>query len=239
MSDSKVIAIAGVGPGLGASLARRFAAEGFAVALLARRTESIEPVRAELAQAGGPVLALPVDATRPEPLREAFVKVKAEWGDPDVLVYNAGGFVRGGILDLTPEQFVQAWEANCLGAFLATQQVLPAMVARGAGTILLTGATASLRGSAGFAGLAVGKFGLRALGQSLAREFGPQGIHVAHVIIDGQIDNPRTRTRVGQGRADDSFLSPDAIAEVYWQLHCQHRTTWSQEVDLRPAGERF
>jgi NAD(P)-dependent dehydrogenase (short-subunit alcohol dehydrogenase family) len=239
MSDPNVIAIVGVGPGLGASLARRFAREGFAVALLARHTESLEPVRAELEASGARVLAVPADGTDAAAVQAAFARIQAELGAPTVLVYNAGNFYRGGILELTPEQFVQAWQANCLGAFLAAQQVLPAMVARGAGTVLLTGATGSMRGGARFACLAVGKFGLRALGQSMAREFGTQGVHVAHVIVDGQIDNPRSKARNPQERAADSYLSSDAIADVYWQLHAQHRTTWTLELDLRPAVEKF
>jgi NAD(P)-dependent dehydrogenase (short-subunit alcohol dehydrogenase family) len=236
---SPVAAIVGVGPGLGASLARRFAAEGFAVALLARRTESLAPVQAELEGSGTRVFSVPCDGTDAGQVAAAFARIQAELGPPGVLVYNAGDFRRGGILELTPAQFVGAWEANCLGAFLAAQQALPDMLARGAGTILLTGATGSLRGGARFSCLAVGKFGLRALGQSLAREFGPQGVHVAHVIVDGQIDNPHTRARNPADRAADSYLAADAIAEVYWQLHTQHRTTWTLELDLRPAVEKF
>jgi NAD(P)-dependent dehydrogenase (short-subunit alcohol dehydrogenase family) len=147
--------------------------------------------------------------------------------------------VRGGILDLDVAQFEQAWRANCLGALLGAQQVLAAMLTRGQGTILLTGATASLRGAANFAGLAVGKFGLRALAQSMARELGPQGIHVAHFVIDGQIDNPRTRGRTPADRSQHTYLSPDAIAETYWQTHAQHPTAWALEIDLRPAVEKF
>jgi NAD(P)-dependent dehydrogenase (short-subunit alcohol dehydrogenase family) len=180
-----------------------------------------------------------MDGTNDAAVREGFARARAELGPPGVLLYNAGSFVRGGILELTPEQFVQGWQANCYGAFLAARQVLPDMLEAGRGTILLSGATGSLRGGARFSGLAVGKFGLRALGQSLAREFGPQGIHVAHVVIDGQIDSPRARNREGPERTDDTYLQPDAIAETYWQLHAQHPTTWSHEVDLRPYGERF
>jgi NAD(P)-dependent dehydrogenase (short-subunit alcohol dehydrogenase family) len=124
------------------------------------------------------------------------------------------------------------------GAFYAAQQVLPAMVERGRGTVLLTGATAALRGSARFSALAVGKFGLRALAQSMAREFGPQGVHVAHVIIDGQIDTPRVR-EMSPDRDEDTMLSPEAIAETYWRLHAQHHTAWTLELDLRPAVESF
>jgi NAD(P)-dependent dehydrogenase (short-subunit alcohol dehydrogenase family) len=124
------------------------------------------------------------------------------------------------------------------GAFYASQQVLPAMVERGSGTILLTGATAALRGSARFSALAVGKFGLRALAQSMAREFGPQGVHVAHVIIDGQIDTARVREMVGEREAH-TMLHPDAIAETYWNLHAQDPTAWTLELDLRPSVESF
>jgi NAD(P)-dependent dehydrogenase (short-subunit alcohol dehydrogenase family) len=144
----------------------------------------------------------------------------------------------GGILDLSPEKFDECFKANCAGAFYAAQQVLPAMVEAGRGTVLLTGATAALRGGARFSALAVGKFGLRALAQSMAREFGPQGVHVAHVVVDGQIDTPRVR-EMSPDREDHTMLSPDAIAETYWQLHSQHRTAWTLELDLRPAVESF
>ena len=143
-----------------------------------------------------------------------------------------------GILELTPEQFEQNWKVNCFGAFLAVQQVLPAMIERGGGTILLTGATAAVRGSAKFAALAVGKFGLRALAQSLAREFGSQGIHVAHIIIDGMINTPRVRAMASE-REEHTLVSPEAIAQTYWQLYQQDATAWTLELDLRPAVEKF
>jgi NAD(P)-dependent dehydrogenase (short-subunit alcohol dehydrogenase family) len=164
--------------------------------------------------------------------------VRDELGDPEVFVYNAGVFQMGGILELTPELFDDCFRANCSGAFYGAQQVLPAMLEKGRGTVILTGATAALRGSANFAALATGKFGLRALAQSMAREFGPQGIHVAHVVIDGQIDTPRVREMWSE-REEHTMLSPDAIAESYWQLHAQHPTAWTLELDLRPAVEEF
>lgn len=236
---SNVIAVVGAGPGLGAAIARRFAKEGFAVALLARDAARTEPLAREIEGRGGRALGIAVDATAAGPVGAAFHSVREKLGDPAVLAYNAGDFVQGGILELDPARFEQAWRVNCLGALLCAQQVLPAMLRQGRGTVLLTGATASLRGSARFAGLAVGKFGLRALAQSMAREFGPQGIHVAHFVIDGQIDNPRTRARVGTSRAGNAFLNPDAIAETYWQTHAQDPTAWALEVDLRPAVEKF
>ncbi len=236
--NGKVAAVLGVGPGLGTAVARRFADEGFAVALLARREESVADARRGIEDAGGKTLFVSTDATDPASVASAFEQVRSELGAPEVCVYNAGAFQMGGILDLSPEKFEECFKANCAGAFYAAQQVLPAMVEAGRGTILLTGATASLRGSAKFSALAVGKFGLRALAQSMAREFGPRGIHIAHVVIDGQIDTPRARD-MSPDRDEDTMLSPDAIAESYWQLHKQHPTTWTLELDLRPSTESF
>ena len=237
MSD-KVAAVLGVGPGLGAAIARRFASEGFGVALLARTEESVADVKAEIEGGGGTALSVPADATDPDSVAAAFARVRDEIGDPEVFVYNAGAFQMGGILDLSPAQFDQCFRANCAGAFYAAQQVLSAMVDAGRGTILLTGASAALRGKANFSALAVGKFGLRALAQSMAREFGPQGIHVSHVIVDGQINTPKMR-EMSPDREEHTLLSPGAIAETYWLLHSQDPTAWTLELDLRPAVESF
>ena len=234
----KVAAVLGVGPGLGAAIARRFAGEGFAVALMARREESVAAVRVEIEDSGVGALPVTTDATDPDAVATAFDRVRAELGDPEVFVYNAGAFQMGGVLEVPPAKFDECFRANCAGAFYAAQQVLPAMVEAGRGTVLLTGATASMRGSARFSALAVGKFGLRALAQSMAREFGPQGIHVSHVIVDGQINTPRLR-EMSPDREDHTMLSPEAIAETYWQLHSQDRTAWTLELDLRPAVESF
>jgi NAD(P)-dependent dehydrogenase (short-subunit alcohol dehydrogenase family) len=236
--NGKTAAVLGVGPGLGAAVARRFAREGFAVALMARREGSVAGVREEIEGAGGTALPVSTDATDPASVAAAFDEVRSNLGAPEIFVYNAGAFQMGGILDLSPEKFDECFKANCAGAFYAAQQVLPAMVEAGRGTVLLTGATAALRGGARFSALAVGKFGLRALAQSMAREFGPQGVHVAHVVVDGQIDTPRVR-EMSPDREDHTMLSPDAIAETYWQLHSQDRTAWTLELDLRPAVESF
>lgn len=237
MSESKVAVVLGVGPGLGATVARRFASEGFALGLMARSEEKLTPIQKEIEEGGGTALSIPADATDPASVSSAFAKMQ-QLGPPEVFVYNAGAFQMGGILEITPEQFEYNWKINCFGAFVSVQQVLPAMVERGRGTILFTGATAALKGSARFAGLAVGKFGLRALAQSLAREFGPQGIHVAHIIIDGMIDTPRVRG-MAPNREKHTLLSPEAIAETYWQLYLQDATAWTLEIDLRPAVEKF
>ena len=236
--DGKVVAILGVGPGLGAALARRFAHEGYAVGLMARSEESLLATQDEAEGAGGQTLAVRTDATDPVSVASAFEEVRGSLGDPEVFVYNAGAFQMGGILELEPEKFDECFKANCAGAFYAAQQVLPEMVEGGRGTVLLTGATAALRGSARFAALAVGKFGLRALAQSMAREFGPRGVHVAHVIIDGQIHTPRVRGMYPD-REEHTMLSPEAIAESYWQLHSQDPTAWTLELDLRPSVEGF
>jgi NAD(P)-dependent dehydrogenase (short-subunit alcohol dehydrogenase family) len=235
---TKVAVVLGIGPALGSSVARRFAREGYAVALMARRTEEVEPVGRAIAEAGGQALPLTADATRPDSVAAAFRAVRDQLGAPDVFVYNAGAFEMGGILEISPERFEETWKANCYGAFLGAREVLAAMAERGRGTVLLTGATASLRGSARFSCLAVGKFGLRALAQSMAREFGPKGVHVAHVIIDGQIDTPRIR-QAQPGRDRTTLLAPDAIASEYWNLHVQDPSAWTLELDLRPAAEKF
>ena len=236
--NGRVAAVLGVGPGLGSSAARRFASEGFAVALMARGEESVAGAREEIEELGGTALPVSTDATDPSSVESAFGRVREELGDPEVFIYNAGAFQMGGILEIEPDKFDECFRANCAGAFYAARQVLPAMVEAGRGTILLTGATASLRGSARFSALAVGKFGLRALAQSMAREFWPQGVHVAHVIIDGQINTPRVRERYSD-REEHTMLSPGAIAQTYWQLHSQDPTAWTLELDLRPAVERF
>jgi NAD(P)-dependent dehydrogenase (short-subunit alcohol dehydrogenase family) len=236
--NGRVAAVLGVGPGLGAAVARRFAREGFAVALMSRSEESFSGVREGIVEIGGTALPVAVDSTDPASVEAAFGRVREELGHPEVFVYNAGAFQMGGILEIAPEKFDECFRANCAGAFYAAQQVLPAMVEAARGTILLTGATASLRGSARFSALAVGKFGLRALAQSMAREFGPQGIHVAHVIIDGQINTPRVRQR-SPDRESQTMLSPGAIAETYCQIHSQDPTAWTLELDLRPAVESF
>ncbi len=238
MTQERVAVIMGVGTGLGSKIAQKFAREGFAIGLMARTENSLVEVQNQITQTGGIALSLPVDVTDAAALTTAFTNLRSQLGKPSVLVYNAAQFLRASLLDITPEQFEAVWKVNCLGAFLGVQQVLPDMLTQQQGTIIFTGATASLRGSKGFAPMAVGKFGLRALAQSLAREFSPQGIHVAHVIIDGMIDTQRVRSMFPE-TAPSTFLSPDAIAETYWQLHQQNPSAWTLELDLRPSVEKF
>jgi NAD(P)-dependent dehydrogenase (short-subunit alcohol dehydrogenase family) len=239
MNETKrVVAVVGVGTGLGRALALRFAKEGLSVALMARSEQALASIRAEVEAAGGVARSYALDATDEAAIGAVFGRVSAEMGALDVLVYNAGAFQMAGVLELSPADFERAWRVNCMGGFLVARAALPGMLERGRGTLLFSGATASMRGSARFSALAVGKFGLRALTQSMARELGPKGIHVAHVVIDGMIDTPRVRSMMA-GRDLPSMLQPAAIAESYWSLYAQDPSAWTQELDLRPSTERF
>jgi NAD(P)-dependent dehydrogenase (short-subunit alcohol dehydrogenase family) len=228
-----VALIVGVGPGLGAALARRFAQGGLAVAVAARRVDALSELAREI---GGRAYAC--DATEEDSVSQLFAAVERDLGRPTVVVYNAGAFSPGSVLEINAAEFERCWRALCLGGFLVGQRAARGMVEAGRGTILLTGATASLRGGARFANLAVGKFGLRALAQSMARELGPKGVHVAHIVIDGQIRSERY-AELEKQRPADGLLDPDAIAEAYWHLHMQTRSAWTLEIDLRPWVEKF
>jgi NAD(P)-dependent dehydrogenase (short-subunit alcohol dehydrogenase family) len=229
--EPESVLIAGVGPGLGLALATRFAREGHRVAMLARGQQRLDAIAATDPSR---LVAVPCDLTDPAQVHGAFDETERRLGPMACCVFNAGVYRPGSILDVAPNDFEQCWRVGAFAGFLVGQAAARRMVPRGSGTILFTGATASLRGGANFVNLASPKFALRAVAQSMARELGPRGIHVAHVIIDGQIGrNDRN------DREPDSRLSPDAIAEVYLNLHRQHRSAWSQEVDLRPWSERF
>ena len=238
MDKDKIAVIVGVGRGLGSALSRKFAREGFTVFLVSRTHEILQEIKAIIETEGGRAVALPCDVKDPKQAEISFKRITENYGNIDVLVYNAGDFQIQSVIDIEPENFKSSWETNCFGAFLCAKQAIPSMLKQNRGTIIFTGATASTRGSAGFASLAVGKFGLRALAQSLARELGPEGIHVAHVIIDGQIANSENKKNHAR-RGPDSFLSPEAISEQYWQIHIQDNTSWTLELDLRPSVEKF
>ncbi len=228
-----VALVVGVGPGLGSAVARRFAAAGMAVAVARRRPEELAGLAGEI---GGRAYAC--DATERDSVEALFAAVDEDLGSPHVVVYNAGAYKPGGILEIEAADFERCWRIGCLGGFHVGQAAAKRMVEAGAGTIIFTGATAALRGSAKFVNLAVPKFGLRALAQSMARDLGPRGVHVAHTIIDGQIAGERAGYRAGD-RGEDAVLAPDAIAEAYYQLHAQPRSAWTQELDLRPCMETF
>ena len=181
---------------------------------------------------------MPTTSPTPRMSLRVFERVDRDFGEADLVVFNAGAFHRGNVVDIDPADFERCWRVGCLGGLLVGQAAARRMVGRGRGTILFTGATAALRGGAGFANLAVPKFGLRALAQSMARELGPHGVHVGFVIVDGQISSERYRP-MGEARGEDSLLAPDAIAELYLTLHRQPRSAWTQELDVRPWSERF
>ena len=230
--------VAGVGPGLGASIARAFAKEGYSIGLLSRNSESSLPVATQIQAAGGKVLALPVDVTDRKVVFQAIERIRSDLGLVTVLAYNASGFGRGDFLDLDPEVIRQSFEAGTMGAVHLAQALIPEMLKACHGFISLTGATASLRGRAGFAPLAIAKSSLRMLGQSLAREFHPKGIHVVHVIVDGQIDTPRIRARAPD-RPPGTMIPPDTIADAIIHAFRQPRNGWTHELDIRPCMESF
>lgn len=240
-SESKkdqVALVFGVGPGLGLSLTNCFANAGMKVGIAARQTEKLSTWSSEMSDTGLQAKAFPCDVTSEENVVETFVKIQRDFGTPDLVVYNAGAFMPADVIDIKTEDFEQCWRVGCLGGFFVGREAARLMLEQGGGTIIFTGATASLRGSARFANLAVGKFGLRALAQSMARELGPKGIHIAHVLIDGQIQSERY-AELAKERPEDGLLNPDAIADSYLQLHLQHRSAWTQELDLRPWTEKF
>ena len=235
---TEVAIIAGVGPGTGAALARAFAKEKYAVGLLSRRAESSMPVADEIRARGGKALVVPCDVTDRQSVQAAVGEIHNKLGAITALAHNASGYGRGRFLEMDPEQVRASFDANVMGAVYLTQAVIPDMLAAGHGFISLTGATAALRGRAGFAPLAIGKAGLRMLGQALAREFHPKAIHVVHIIVDGQIDTPRLHSREPD-RERETVIPPDAIAGTIITCLKQPRTAWSHEIDIRPAVESF
>jgi NAD(P)-dependent dehydrogenase (short-subunit alcohol dehydrogenase family) len=231
-SRKPVCVIAGVGPGNGAAFARRFAAEGYAVALLARNRDYLSQLEREISGAK----AFPCDVGDAAAVEQTFKAVASELGPVDTVVYNAGSGVWGSIEDVSAEDFERSWRTNALGAFLMVKQVLPTMKEAGKGNIVFIGATASRRGGARAAAFAPAKAALRTLAESLARSLGSKGIHVAHVVIDGVIDIPRTRQRLPD-KPDDFFLKPAEIADAVFMLTQQKRSAWTFELEVRPFGE--
>jgi NAD(P)-dependent dehydrogenase (short-subunit alcohol dehydrogenase family) len=236
MTARETAVVFGVGPGLGWALAKRFLTDGLQVAAVARDAANLTAlIEAEGSHAIRPYAA---DVSNSNDVQRTFEQIDRELGEPDIVVFNAGAYKKASVLDIDPADFERCWRIGCLGGLLVGQAAARRMVKRGHGTIIFTGATAALRGSAGFANLAVPKFGLRALAQSMARELGPQGVHVGFVVIDGQIESERYRHLVDE-RGEDSLLAPEAIAETYLQLHRQARSAWSHEIDVRPWSEKF
>ena len=245
MSETKgVCLIVGVGDGLGSALARAFAAEGHPVCMTRRprNLDSLQALATSIGEAGGMAHAYGVDARSEDEMTALFASIERAIGPLEVVVFNIGANVRFGIRETTSRVFTKVWEMACFGGFLAGREAANVMVPRGRGTILFTGATASVRGRDGFAALAAAKHGLRAVAQSMARELGPQGIHVAHVVIDGAVDGVFTRenrTDVEGLLAGDEILKPEDIAAAYVNLHKQPRSAWTHEIDLRPWRESW
>lgn len=234
----------GAGDAIGAAFARRFAAGGYAVAVARRDAAKSDALVRDIEAGGGMAKAYSVDARDEQATADLFDAVERDLGPVDVCLYNAGANARFPILETEAELFRKVWTLGCFGGFLAGREAARRMVPRGSGTILFTGATASLRGGAGFAAFASAKFGLRAVAQSLARELGPKGIHVAHLVIDGGVDSPvvHARRRAAAGDEaltfpEDSLMNLTSIAEAYWTLSQQSRDAWTHELDIRPFVE--
>lgn len=242
MSSQPVALIIGAGDATGGAIARRFTREGFAVCITRRHLDQLQPLVEEIRSTGGIAHPFACDARSEEQTLELFTRIERDVGPIEVMVFNIGANVRFSITETTERVYRKVWEMAALAGFLAGREAARVMLQRGRGTIIFTGATASLRGGIGFAAFASAKFALRALAQSMARELGPQGIHVAHPIIDGAIDTAFIRDNFPERyalKAQDGILDPEHIAEQYWQIHCQPRSAWTHELDLRPWLETF
>jgi NAD(P)-dependent dehydrogenase (short-subunit alcohol dehydrogenase family) len=231
MADYKSVLIVGAGSGLSASLARLFAADGMRVALAARNEEKLRPLASEVGAA-----SFACDAAKEGEVAGLFARVEQATGGPDVVIYNASARARGPLIELAPADVERALAVSAFGGFLVAQQAAKRMLKKGYGAILFTGASASVKGYPQSAPFAMGKFALRGLAQSLARELHPQNIHIGHFVIDGGIRNPG---RVEPADSPDSLLDPDAIARTYLALLRQDRNAWSWEIELRPWVEKF
>jgi NAD(P)-dependent dehydrogenase (short-subunit alcohol dehydrogenase family) len=238
----KVALVIGAGDGTGGAIAKRFAREGYVACVTRRNAEKLQPLLDDIHAAGGEALGFGSDARREEEVASLIEQIETSVGPIEVFVFNVGANVPCSVLDETARKYMKIWELACFGGFLTAQAVARRMVQRGRGTILFTGATASVRGGAGFAAFAGAKYALRALAQSMARELGPKNIHVAHVIVDGAIDTAFIRDTmpdVYAKKSEDGILNPEHIADAYWFLHSQPRDAWTFEMDLRPWGEKF
>jgi NAD(P)-dependent dehydrogenase (short-subunit alcohol dehydrogenase family) len=243
MSNQKTAVVVGVGAaaGLGAALARRFAREGLHVVIAGRTPERLDAVAREIKQAGGNTKVVATDATQEKDI-VALLDEAASLGSLELVAYNVGNNAMSPSLDISAAQFEAMWRQNALGGLLVGREAVRRMLPQGHGTIIFTGATASLRARPPFVAFASAKAALRAVAQGLAREFGPQGIHVAHVVIDGVIHGDQALSRFPdfvKAKGKEGLLDPDEIAEAYWALHGQKRSAWTHELDLRPFKETF
>ena len=236
------VVVGGVGEGLGFAISSRFAAAGHPVVMFARSAENLEPLSRKIQDQGGTAVGRPIDLRDEEQVVAALQETQNTFGRIDAAIYNAGAQHRKPMLEISGGTLEKVWRLGCFGAFVFGREAVRHMLPAGRGTVLFTGATASMRGGAEFAAFAAAKFGVRAIAQSMAREFGPRGIHVASIAIDGGIDMPAIHRRyaaAGKSIDREGLLSPAAIAETYYQIHMQHRSAWTNETELRPFGEKF
>lgn len=236
--------VIGVGPeqGLGAALAKHFAAQGLFVFIAGRSASKLQLIAEKITQQGCQVTAVVTDATLEQDVERLFAEIQKQAYPLSIAVYNVDSNISAPLLETDSEVFTRLWQQNCYGGFLFGKQALNMMQQQGQGTLIFTGATASLRARPPFTAFAAAKAGLRALAQGMAREFAPQGVHVVHTIIDGVIDGERARTQFADyvaAKGDDGLLQLDAIAQTYWAIHQQHPSAWTQELDLRPFKEPF
>jgi NAD(P)-dependent dehydrogenase (short-subunit alcohol dehydrogenase family) len=241
----RVALVVGAGDFIGGSIAKRFAAGGYVAALGRRKADQLAPLVAEIEAAGGRARAFALDARREENVSEVFAAIEREVGPIEVVVFNVGANVNFPITETTSRVFTKVWEMACLAGFLTGREAARVMLPRKRGSIFFTGATASLRGGKGYAAFAAAKSGLRALAQSMARELGPENIHVAHLVIDAGVDTAWVRERIAASGRDPAQLPPDAlmnpasVGEAYWMLHQQTPDAWTFELDLRPHRESW
>lgn len=247
MANSDGVALlVGAGDAIGAAVARRFAEGGYKVCIARREVEKSRALVDELNAAGCDVRAFSTDAREEKRVQELFAHVEKDVGPIEVCLFNAGANVGKPLLDTTEKLFFRAWQLACYSGFLVGREATRYMVERGRGTILFTGATASMRGGKNFAAFASAKFGLRAVAQAMARELGPKNIHVAHLIMDGPVDSPEIHRRMMVDKGIDASMLPQdsmtktsSIAEIYWFIHGQYRDGWTHELDLRPSAETW
>ena len=247
MGDRQPVAlVVGAGDYIGSAISRRFARGGYPVCMGRRNGDKLAPLAAEIEAAGGVAHPFTLDAREEEQVVDLFDRIEADIGPLEVVVFNPGGNVNFPIRDTTSRVFYKVWQMACFGGFLTAREAARVMVPRQKGTILFTGATASLRGGSGYAAFASAKFGLRALAQSLARELGKENIHVAHLVIDAGVDTAWVRGMIEKARGidadeipEDTLMKPESIAEAYWAIHSQSRDGWTFEMDLRPYGESW
>lgn len=232
---ARTAVIAGVGPGLGESVARKFVDEGCQVGLFARSSSFLDELASDL---GEDALAIPTDITDPDAVASGFETVREAFGPVDILVNHASGGAWKGLTEIDRSEFTQALAVSAHGSLYCSKEAVSDMLATDGGTVIFTGATSAIRGRDGAIGFSAAKFAARGMAESMARELGPEGIHVAHVVIDGQIATPQVETSY-PNRDEESFLDPDAIAETYWDLVTQDRSAWTLELDVRPHVEEF